>query len=150
MDGSEEIFDKLKAGEAIAYVDGSFSNETGEYGSGVVLFYDNEVYEFTDKGSNAEAATMRNVSGEVMAAMISMREARKLGAKKLIIYHDYQGISDWCTGAWKTKKEGTKVYKQYYLDMSKALDISFIKVEGHSGDTWNDRADTLARSAIGK
>ncbi|MCR4605990.1 MAG: reverse transcriptase-like protein [Eubacterium sp.] len=140
---------ETKPGEAIAYVDGSFLVDTGEYGSGVVFFYDGEVTELSEKGSNPDAATMRNVSGEVMASMLAMRQAKKIGAKSLVIYHDYQGIADWCTGAWKTKKEGTKVYKQYYQNMSAFLDISFVKVTGHSGDKWNDRADELARAAIG-
>ena len=141
---------ELSPGEAIAYVDGSFSTETGEYGSGVVFFYEGAVTEFFDKGSNPDAATMRNVSGEVMASMLAMRQAKKVGAKKLTIYHDYQGIASWCTGEWKTKKEGTKVYKKYYTDMLSYLEIKFVKVEGHSGDRFNDRADELARQAIGK
>ena len=138
-------------GEAIAYVDGSFNNETGEYGAGVAFFCNGELTEFSEKGSNPDAATMRNVSGEVMASMIAMRETKRRGLNRLVIYHDYQGISDWCTGAWKTKKEGTRVYKEYYQQMRlTGIDIHFVKVEGHSGDYWNDRADELARQAIGK
>lgn len=140
-----------KTGEAVAYVDGSYNDQTGEYGAGVAFFCDGELTEFSDKGSNPEAATMRNVSGEVMAAMIAMREARGRGMNHLVIYHDYQGIADWCTGAWKTKKEGTRIYKEYYQQMRlSGLNISFVKVEGHSGDVWNDHADMLARRAVGK
>lgn len=140
-----------KKGEAIAYVDGSFDNETGEYGAGVAFFSDGEIKRISEKGSNPDAATMRNVSGEVMASMLAMREAKSRGLTRLVIYHDYQGIADWCTGAWKTKKEGTRVYRDYYNQMRlEGLDISFVKVSGHSGDKWNDEADRLARLAIGK
>lgn len=140
-----------KTGEAVAYVDGSYNDQTCEYGAGVAFFCNGELTEFSDKGSNPEAATMRNVSGEVMAAMIAMREAHNRGMNHLVIYHDYQGIADWCTGAWKTKKEGTRIYKEYYQQMRlSGLDISFVKVEGHSGDVWNDHADMLARRAVGK
>ncbi|MBR6228507.1 MAG: reverse transcriptase-like protein [Eubacterium sp.] len=138
-------------GEAIAYVDGSFNPDTNEYGAGVAFFCNGRLTELSQKGSNPDAATMRNVSGEVMASMMAMREASRLGLQRLVIYHDYQGIADWCTGAWKTKKEGTRVYKEYYQQMRlSGLDIQFVKVEGHSGDTWNDRADELARAAVGK
>ena len=138
-------------GEAIAYVDGSFNTDTGEYGSGVAFFCGGELTEFSQKGSNPDAATMRNVSGEVMASMIAMREASKRNLRTLVIYHDYEGIAKWCTGEWKTKKEGTRIYKEFYQQMRlSGLDIQFVKVEGHSGDTWNDRADELARDAIGK
>ena len=140
-----------KTGEAVAYVDGSYNDQTCEYGAGVAFFCNGELTEFSDKGSNPEAATMRNVSGEVMAAMIAMREAHNRGVNHLVIYHDYQGIADWCTGAWKTKKEGTRIYKEYYQQMRlSGLNISFVKVEGHSGDVWNDHADMLARRAVGK
>ncbi|MBQ4463809.1 MAG: reverse transcriptase-like protein [Eubacterium sp.] len=140
-----------KTGEAVAYVDGSYNDQTCEYGAGVAFFCNGELTEFSDKGSNPEAATMRNVSGEVMAAMIAMREAHNRGMNHLVIYHDYQGIADWCTGAWKTKKEGTRIYKEYYQQMRlSGLNISFVKVEGHSGDVWNDHADMLARRAVGK
>ena len=138
-------------GEAIAYVDGSYNEETCEYGAGVAFFCDGKLTEFYEKGSNPDAATMRNVSGEVMAAMIAMREASNRKLTRLVIYHDYQGIADWCTGAWKTKKEGTRIYKEYYQQMRlTGLDIGFVKVEGHSGDTWNDYADKLARKAVDK
>ena len=138
-------------GEAIAYVDGSFNNETGEYGAGVAFFTGGKLIELSEKGSNPDAATMRNVSGEVMASMMAMREAKIRGINHLVIYHDYQGISDWCTGAWKTKKEGTRVYKDYYQEMRlNGINIDFVKVEGHSGDEWNDHADMLARKAVGK
>lgn len=151
MEGSvDKDIPKTAPGEAIAYVDGSFNTETGEYGAGVVFFYNGDTTELSEKGSNPDAATMRNVSGEVMASMLAMRQAKKIGAKKLTIYHDYQGIASWCTGEWKTKKEGTKIYKQYYTDMLSHLQIGFVKVEGHSGDFYNDRADALAREAIGK
>lgn len=137
--------------EAIAYVDGSFNTETGEYGAGVAFFHNGELTEISEKGANPEAATMRNVSGEVMASMLAMRRAERLGVRHLVIYHDYEGIASWCTGVWKTKKEGTRVYRDYYNEMRlKGLEISFVKVEGHSGDMWNDRADMLARKAVGK
>ena len=146
-----ETFPVTGPGEAIAYVDGSFDADTGEYGAGVAFFCDGTLTEFSEKGSNPEAATMRNVSGEVMASMIAMQQASKRGLTHLVIYHDYQGISSWCTGEWKTKKEGPRVYKEYYLQMRlSGLAIDFVKVEGHSGDAWNDYADKLARQALGK
>ena len=147
---SEDILKKLEPGEVIAYVDGSFDADTGEYGAGVVFFFEGELLEFKRKGDDTEAALMRNIAGELLASMLAMQQAKKRGAKKITIYHDYKGISDWCTGAWKTKKEGTKAYRSYYTKMSEHMDIAFVKVAGHSGNRWNDRADELARSAIGK
>ena len=61
----------------------------------------------------------------------------------------YQGIEKWCTGDWKTTKPGTTKYKEYYDSIKARLDVRFVKVKGHSGDKYNDRADKLAKTALG-
>ncbi len=139
---------ELAAGEAVAYVDGSYNVKTGEYSCGIVFFFGGEELHLSRKGESEELAEMRNVAGEILGAEIAMKEAVKRGAEKLIIYHDYQGISSWCLGEWKTNKEGTKAYKAFFDSLQGTLDVSFRKVKGHSGDKWNDLADELAKSEI--
>ena len=68
--------------------------------------------------------------------------------QSLTIVHDYQGIASWCTGEWKTNKEGTKAYKAYFDSLKDKIIIHFQKVKGHSGDEYNDLADELAKSVI--
>ena len=134
--------------EALAYVDGSYHVETGEYSCGVVFFYEGEEKHLCQKGTEEEMAEMRNVAGEIMGARLAMEEAVRCGALKLTIVHDYQGIASWCTGEWKTNKEGTKAYKAYFDSLQGQLAVHFQKVKGHSGDTYNDLADKLAKSVI--
>lgn len=134
-------------GDAVAYVDGSYNVKSGEYGCGVVFFYEGERTEISQKGEDEELASMRNVAGEILGAELAMREAFRRGVGKLTIFHDYQGIASWCLGEWRTNKEGTIAYKQYYDSLQGQIEISFQKVKGHSGDVWNDRADELARAA---
>ena len=145
----QECFGVLAAGygEVLEYVDGSYNVKTGEYGCGVVFFCEGERTEISRKGEDEELASMRNVAGEILGAELAMREAVRRGVGKLTIFHDYQGIASWCLGEWKTNKEGTIAYKQYYDSLKGQMDISFQKVKGHSGDVWNDRADELARAA---
>ena len=76
------------------------------------------------------------------------RMAVEQGAESLTIVHDYQEIASWCTGEWKTNKEGTKAYKAYFDSLKDKLIIHFQKVKGHSGDEYNDLADELAKSVI--
>lgn len=135
--------------EAVAYVDGSYHVETMEYSAGVVFFYKGEEIRISRKGDNAELASMRNVAGEILGAEIAMREAVARGIKKLTIVHDYQGIASWCLGEWKTNKEGTKAYKEYFDSLQGQIKIQFQKVKGHSGNQWNDLADELAKEALG-
>lgn len=137
-----------KEGEGIAYVDGSYNTETGYYACGIVFFCENGEEHYNEKGMDIELAGMRNVAGELLGARRAMEMAIKRGLKKLIIYHDYQGIASWCLGEWKTNKEGTRAYKEYYDSIQGKLDVAFCKVKGHSGDTWNDLADQLAKELI--
>lgn len=134
--------------KAIAYVDGSFNSQTNKYGYGVVFFHQQQEEHFSGNGCDKELASMRNVAGEILGARVAMETAVERGCKELIIYHDYEGIARWCLGDWKANKEGTKAYKTYFDSICSQIHISFVKVKGHSHDTYNDLADTLAKSTI--
>ena len=69
--------------------------------------------------------------------------------KTIDIFHDYEGIAAWCTGAWQAKQEGTKDYKKYYNSIKDKVSVRFVKVKAHSGDTYNELADNLAKTALG-
>ncbi len=149
-DGNPEKLDieALDEISAIAYVDGSYNVSTKEFSYGVVFIAKGKEIEFSQKGENEELALMRNVAGEIKGAEAAMRYALENQYKKLTIYHDYEGISKWCQGAWKTNKEGTIAYKRYYDSIKRDLEIQFVKVKGHSNDKYNDRADALAKREI--
>ena len=141
---------------AVAYVDGSYNVKTKRFGYGVVLFTDSlnengspEIIKLSKGFSDPELAEMRNVAGEIMGAAQAMKSAAARKIPELTIFHDYEGIAKWCTGEWKAKKKWTQKYKAFYEEMSKTLKISFVKVEAHSGDVYNDMADELAKQAVG-
>ena len=77
--------DNLNENECVAYVDGSFKKDTGEYSFGCVLFHNSKIDKFNQKFPKSEFSTHRN----------------------------------------------------------------FVKVKGHSNDTYNDMADELAKEALG-
>ena len=135
--------------KAVAYVDGSFNVATNQFGYGVVMFHNGRQIHLSDAFQDEEMAAMRNVAGEIYGSMAAMEYAIKNNIKNLTIYYDYMGISKWCTGAWKTNKKGTILYKKYYEQAKKKVNISFEKVKGHSGDKYNDLADALAKEACG-
>ena len=66
-------------------------------------------------------------------------------SKKIVIYHDYQGISSWANDEWKANNDLTKSYKDFIKNARKNLEIGFVKVKGHSNDKYNDWADRLAK-----
>lgn len=138
-----------KVEKITAYVDGSYNVATKEYSYGAVIFAGEKKECFSEKFNDPELATMRNVAGELEGSMKAMRYAVEAGAKELDIFYDYEGIEKWCTGAWKTNKDGTKAYKAFYEQISHKVKVSFHKVKGHSGDRYNDEADVLAKAALG-
>ena len=137
------------ASKAIAYVDGSFNAETNIFGYGVVMFHNGKEIHLSHSYNDEDLATMRNVAGEIYGSMAAMSYALENNIKTLSIYYDYMGIAKWCTGEWKTNKNGTIAYKKYYDKARKKVNINFEKVKGHSGDKYNDLADKLAKEACG-
>ena len=135
---------------ATAYVDGSYDSETKDFSCGVAILAAGETITHSRKFSDHPAADMRNVAGEIAGAMLAMEYARQNNIAELTIYHDYIGIAAWCTGTWKTKKEYTKKYRKFFLEISGRVKVNFVKVTGHSGNEFNDLADKLAREALNK
>ncbi|WP_400206953.1 ribonuclease H1 domain-containing protein [Candidatus Methanomassiliicoccus intestinalis] len=135
--------------ELTAYVDGSYNQATKEFSYGVVLLHaDGRRQQFAAKSNDPELAPMRNVAGEIAGAMKAMDYALKAGVKSLTIYHDYAGIEKWCSGEWRTNRPGTQAYKRYYDQLAPHLQVTFVKVKSHSGNKYNDLADTLAKEVL--
>ena len=139
----------VEPGALVAYVDGSYHVGNGQFSYGVVLLNGQEVLKFCEFSLDEELASMRNVAGEIKGAEAAMRYAVEHGFSKLYIYHDYEGIAKWCQGTWKTNKEGTKAYKAYFDSIQDKLQVVFVKVAAHTGDTYNEMADKLAKQALG-
>ena len=145
----EEKQDMEDADYVKIYVDGSYNSATGAFSYGMVVLFDGQVLSYHKKYEDEELASMHNVAGEIKGAEAAMQYAIDHGIPKIAIYHDYEGIAKWCLGLWKTNKEGTKAYKAFYEEAKKKIAIRFVKVTGHSGDTYNEMADRLAREALG-
>lgn len=132
-----------------AYVDGSFKDDTYSYGFVLVdLKDDSEVYSGFGKGEDEKAAALRNVSGEMKAAMESISYAISFGIKELTICYDYSGIEKWATEEWKRNNDYTRMYNEYIKSKEDKIKLYFYKIKSHSGDKWNDKADELAKLGL--
>ncbi len=135
--------------EAVAYVDGSYNDQSKEFSYGVVFFHNDIEKHYVEKFNSTDLVSMRNVAGEIKGAEKAMRLCIEKNITSLDLYYDYEGIEKWCTGSWKATKVGTKAYVSFYSSIQDKLKVNFIKVESHSGDKYNDLADALAKSALG-
>ncbi len=156
---SKEAADKYISGgnedfletEIEAYVDGSFNEELGKYAYGCVIIKDGTIIHKISGGSvNANYIEMRNVAGELEAAVQAIKWAIRNKIKSIRIYHDYQGIASWANGEWKTNKRGTKEYASFINKCSSEIRVEFTKVKGHSGQKYNEMADQLAKEGLQK
>jgi ribonuclease HI len=123
----------------IAYADGSCLGNPGPGGWGVVLIGSN--------GSRLEfsgaAESTTNNRMEITAAIEALR--RLPSGADVTIRTDSQYLVNTMTRGWKRREN---------LDLWKILDAEVAQrrvgwewVRGHSGDTFNERADELARNA---
>ena len=135
--------------ENYAYVDGSYNPETNVYGYGGFLSVNGKEYILQGSDNNEGMASMRNVAGEIQGAMAAVDKAIRFGLDKLTIYYDYKGIECWAKLTWKANNPYTRAYQDYMMSSSFILDIEFVHVKGHSGIEGNERADRLAKEAVG-
>lgn len=130
-----------------AFVDGSYNSEVDIVGAGFVLLLP-DGKEITKSSWYPNIDNMRNIVGELYATVNAIKECITLGFKDIIIHYDYQGIESWVTGSWRTNKMLTHDYREIMLQLSKEINIQFVKVKAHAGTTYNEIADRLAKEAI--
>jgi len=133
---------------AKVYVDGSYNDTTHTGGAGYVMLIGNDppLY-YKECIIDDDLLAHRNVSGELMATFKALKEAVEQHVTHLDIYYDYEGIEKWATGEWQAKNKLTKWYVNQYCVAETYMRITFHKVLAHSGDKWNEKADSLAKNA---
>ena len=141
--------DKSKGADITIYVDGSFDVATNVYGYGcVVIKKDGSIEQYYGAGNNPECVLLRNVAGEMLAAMSAVRYAIRSGCKSVNICYDYSGIEMWAIGAWKANNDLTLKYSTSMKEWQDEIAISFQKVAAHTGEKYNEMVDKLAKYAV--
>ncbi|MEK6284544.1 MAG: RNase H family protein [Acidobacteriota bacterium] len=124
------------------YVDGSFINGATGYGA-VILKDGNVVDELSGAVDASEVNDTRQVAGELIAVKEALNWCREHSINEVSIYYDYLGIEKWATGRWKTNQPLTQEYARFVRESP--IKIHWHKVDSHTGNRWNDRADLLAK-----
>ena len=141
--------------EVVIYTDGACSGNPGPGGWGSILMYKDNKKEI----SGGKLDTTNNIME--ITAVIEALKLLKFKCK-VSIYSDsayvvnafnQKWIYGWMKNGWKnTSKEPVKnkeLWQELY-DLTKAHEVTFIKVKGHSDNEYNNRCDELARQAIKK
>lgn len=144
--GMECATEEARPDEVLIYVDGSFSPTTSEYsGWGFVVVREGQEVHAAS-GRTPQPALSRNIDGELEATVQAVEWCHARG-QKAVICHDYEGVGRWALGEWKAN---SRVARDYQVRIAGKLSgIRFCKVTAHTGNRWNERADALAKSAIG-
>lgn len=134
-----------------AYVDGSYNSSDGRYSYGVVCVKNN-VVEYIE--SNAEKDTseknIRQIAGELKGAVKAVEYALKQKEKKVVLFHDYEGIAHHATGAWDRKEESSMTYYDRMQElMNSGIEVIFVKVDSHTGDLFNELVDEKCKECLG-
>lgn len=133
------------------YVDGSYSTESEKYAFAFVVIKD-EVIVHIENGSSLDNSKkqLRQIAGELEAASRAVAYAYGIGEKKVAIFYDYAGIYHHAAGTWERKDASSKEYFDFMNEFmkKKRMDIVFVKTDGHSGDIYNELADSFAKLAV--
>lgn len=135
------------------HTDGACSGNPGPGGWGAILEYAGHEKEL----SGAEADTTNNRM-ELMAAIAALEALKRPSRVRLVTDSTYvkDGVTKWIHGwkrnGWKTAAKKPVKNEDLWRRLDDATsrhDITWDWVKGHAGDEGNERADTLAREAIG-
>lgn len=132
------------------YVDGSYNISTEKYSYGVVAVRNN-VVEYIESASAKDNSqkNIRQIAGELEGAVKGVQYALSKGDKKVVIFHDYEGICHHATGFWERREESSV---EYYNKMNKlisgGIEVIFVKVDSHTGDLFNELVDEKCKEKL--
>ncbi|MDO4670119.1 MAG: ribonuclease H family protein [Aerococcus sp.] len=140
--------DRPQPNRCWAFIDGSYDVKLNRYGYGGILIYSDHQETFYGGDSQPELAKIRNVAGEMSAAMRAVQRAYQKQIAEITLYYDYMGIEAWATGSWQRKNPYTQQYHDYMQKMAQGIRIVYVKVPAHTGVYYNEQADQLAKKGV--
>lgn len=132
------------------YVDGSYNSSTERYAYGVVAVR-NKVVEYIDSASSKDSSkkSIRQIAGELEGAVKGVEYALSKGDKKVLIFHDYEGVAQHATGFWERREPSSVEYYNKMQELiSRGIEVVFVKVDSHTGDLFNELVDEKCKEKL--
>ncbi|MFH1435938.1 MAG: ribonuclease H [Pseudomonadota bacterium] len=123
------------------YTDGACSGNPGLCGIGIVLKCGDNIKEYSQYIGHGT-----NNIAELSAVLKALKMIRK-PQMQVVLYTDSEYALGVLTLGWKAKANKALI-RDITDEMKRFRDLKFVKVEGHSDVTLNNRADSLARQGI--
>jgi ribonuclease HI len=124
-----------------AFVDGSYISGVSGYGA---VIYLGDVVQ-TELFGIVPQAKSRQIDGEFQSVIETLKWCKNNGVKRIRINYDYQGIENFATGVWKAGSEIAKKYVDFINENE--IELEWRKINSHTGNFKNNKADFLARKA---
>ena len=144
------VAEDIRQGYVVAFCDGSYDDSLNRYSYGVIII-DKDANEISlcGHGSNPKYISSNNIIGEIFGVINALDWAVSNAHERIKIYHDYEGLSKWVSGEWQAKSDVAKMFTSIYqTKFDGVLDVVFEKVKGHSNNKYNDKVDSLAKTAL--
>ena len=132
------------------YVDGSYNINTERYSYGVVAVRNNVIeYIDSDASKDSSKSNIRQIAGELEGAIKGVEYALSRDDKKVVIFHDYEGVSHHATGFWERREPSSiDYYDRMNEFINRGIEIIFVKVDSHTGDLFNELVDEKCKEKL--
>lgn len=140
----------LTDNQAVAYIGGSYSSGTTEYGFGCILRTSTGSLSFYGSDDTPSFSEYASISGNIFGVLCAIRQARRLGKNQLLIVHNYEGVCRWATGEWRVKSPISQLYKEFIDISAEDMHIEFkiLKGKAVSSSSCLKDAMKLSRQAV--
>ena len=135
------------------YIDGACSNNPGIGGWGVVILENDNDPIFLKGGENQTTNNRMELTATIKALQhFNNSEELTLVTDSKYVKDGIQSwIANWKKNGWKTTSKKPVKNKELWLELDSEIskhNINWEWVKGHAGDTYNEKADFLARRYI--
>ncbi len=135
------------------YTDGACSGNPGPGGWGAILMYQDQKKELS--GFEPDTTNNRMELTAVIEAIRALKSpcALSIHTDSAYVCNAFQNgwLDNWSSNGWKTASKRPVENQDLWLlllDCLRLHSAEFIKVKGHSDNSFNNRCDELARLAI--